>query len=234
MAAKFKNKIVEVDTINSDVSILTAPVGKTIILKSFMIANENASNSSSAIGVIDYSVSTRYYIEFFTNTANNTSLNKIPIVLESQDVFIFRTTVADQHLVLSYVELDAGINQRYKCLAGATAESDTTGLYQQILTCPVGSKLIINFINLFTAGGDDTDYEIQIGGGGGFGLIASTKTLIDGTVSDNNDNVSLQQAYVLHSNLFDLGTQQSLIINTSAISHYYISYLEIRNPPTRA
>ena len=72
-------------------------------------------------------------------SVSSLAVNKLPLVLESEDSFQFQTSQADQHVTMAYVELDTGTTQRYR----AQAQALSSGITTTILTCPAGSTIII-------------------------------------------------------------------------------------------
>ena len=222
MAAQFKNLVTEIDTTGSVQTLLTCPTGKTVIIRTFHVANEDGSNSAYYATVADSSVNAaaRPIFEFAIN-ADATATNRNPIVLESGDSFGIQTSQANQHVHLAYVILDTGSIQRYRgvCIQAATADAT-----HNIVTCPTGSTIIINYFTVYNhSGGDSTANRIEIVDSS----ASTTKTITDGAILDNK-NATFIQAFVLES-----GDQINVYIDDQPMV-IYCSYLEIRNPPIRS
>jgi len=222
MAAQFKNLVTEIDTTGSNQTLLTCPTGKTIIIRTFHVANEDSSNSTYYATVADSSISAlaRPIFEFAIN-ADVSATNLSPIVLESGDSFGMQTSQANQHVVMSYVILDTGTIQRYRgvCIQAATADAT-----HNIVTCPTGSTVILNYFNVYNhSGGSSTDNRIEIVDSS----ASTTKTYGDSTISDNA-TFGFTQGVVLES-----GDQINVYIDDQPMV-IYCSYLEIRNPAIRS
>tara|TARA_R100000742_G_C4246894_1_gene65686 strand:+ start:221 stop:892 length:672 start_codon:yes stop_codon:yes gene_type:complete len=221
MATQFKNLVTEIDTTGSNQTLLTCPTGKTIIIRTFHVANEDSSNSTYYATVADSSISAlaRPIFEFAIN-ADASATNRNPIVLESGDSFGMQTSQANQHVHLAYVILDTGTNQRYKANCYQLTVADAT---HNVITCPAGSTIIINYFTLYNhSGGDSTANRIEIVDSS----ASTTKTVTDGQILDNK-NATFIQAFVLES-----GDQINVYIDDQPMV-VYTSYLEIRNPVTR-
>ena len=223
MAAKFKNVITEVDTTGSPQALLTCPAGKTIIIRTFYIRNNNNADSTHYVAIKDNSEDSSNSFPIFDFaldvSASTTAVNINPIVLEENDIFLFQTSQANQHITLAYVELDTGVTQRYKMFCASLADGVTTAA----VTCPTGSTVIINYISFFNnSGGSVDNNNISITDAG-----IKTNMLFFGTLADQA-GYSLHQSLVLESGdiLTCLARDSDMI--------FYVSYLEIRNPPIRA
>jgi|TARA_E500000305_G_scaffold32440_2_gene24507 hypothetical protein len=221
MAAQFKNLVTEIDTTGSNQTLLTCPTGKTIIIRTFHVANEDGSNSAYFATVADSSINAAARPIFeFAITADATATNRNPIVLESGDSFGIQTSQANQHVHLAYVILDTGTIQRYR---GVCIQAETANTTNNIVTCPTGSTLILNYFTIYNhSGGDSTDNRIEIVDSS----TSTTKTITDGQILDNK-NAGFIQAFVLES-----GDQINVYIDDQPMV-IYCSYLEIRNPVIR-
>ena len=115
MAAQFKKLVTEIDTTGSKQTLLTCHPGKTILIRTFHVANEDGSNSAYFATVADSSINAAARPIFeFAITADATATNRNPIVLESGDSFGIQTSQANQHVHLAYVILDTGTIKRNK------------------------------------------------------------------------------------------------------------------------
>ena len=221
VAAKFKNVITEVDTTGSGQTLLTCPVGKTILIRTFYLKNQASADSQHFLAITDKSISsTSIPINFFSLDVSSSSLavNKLPFVLESEDSFQFQTDQANQHVTMAYVELDTGVTQRYR----AQAQALSSGVTTSILTCPTGATIIINMWVLFNnSGGSVDNNNVSITKAG-----VQTNVLAFGTLA-NGAAASLHQSLVLES-----GDILTCLARDSNMT-FYVSYLEIRNPVVR-
>ena len=222
MAAQFKNVITEVDTTGSGQTLLTCPDGKTILIRTFYVRNNNSADSTHFLAITDKSVasSTSVPITAFAIDVSSSviAVNRIPIVLESGDSFQFQTDQANQHVTMAYVELDTGVTQRYR----AQAQALSSGVTTSILTCPTGATIIINMWVLFNnSGGSVDNNNVSITKAG-----VQTNVLAFGTLA-NGAAASLHQSLVLES-----GDILTCLARDSNMT-FYVSYLEIRNPAVR-
>jgi len=223
MAAKFKNVITEVDTTGSAQTLLTCPAGKTILIRTFFVRNNNNADSTHYAAIKDNSEDSSNSFPIFDFaidvSASTTAVNINPIVLEENDAFLFQTSQANQHITLAYVELDQGVTQRYKMFCASLTDGATTS----IVTCPTGSTVIINYFSFFNnSGGSVDNNNISITDAG-----VKTNTLFVGTIADQAV-VGLHQSLVLES-----GDSLTCLPRDSDMI-FYVSYLEIRNPPIRS
>lgn len=222
MGASFKNAITEIDTTGSGQNIVTCPAGKTILLKSLSVQNENGSNSAFFLAFKDSSVSSSSFpLDSGTISAGARTHLRVTIVLEENDQLLWQTSVADQHIVASYVEIDTGTNQRYRMVMNNVDAEDAA---YSILTCPAGSTIITSFINFYNASGSSASNNI-------FAITDSsasaTKVIDNGTIA-NAAEVSYTVPLVLESGDILKFT------NTEEPFNMMVTYLEIRNPPTRS
>ena len=223
MAAQFKNVITEIDTTGSAQTLLTCPAGKTILIRTFHVANEDGSNASYYASIKDNSEdsSNSFPIFDFQITADNAATNINPIILEESDVFYIQTDQDNQHVYVAYVELDSGTIQRYRAITKNLTTADATAT---ILTCPTGSTIIINYMNFFNnSGASAAANSLTVTDSS----ASATKVLLDGTVADQA-SAGFAQAIVLES-----GDAIKFYPDTQPHTAH-ISYLEIRNPPIRA
>ena len=221
MGAQFKNVITEVDTTGSGQTLLTCPVGKTILIRTIYIRNNNNADSQHFLAVTDNSISsTSIPINFFNIdvSVSDVAVNNVPVVLESEDSFEFQTSQANQHVTMAYVELDTGVTQRYR----AQAQTLSSGVTSTILTCPAGSTIIINFFSFFNnSGGSVDNNNVSITKAG-----VQTNTIDFGTLG-NAVSFAVHQSFVLEP-----GDFLSCLARDSNMT-FYVSYLEIRTPPIR-
>jgi hypothetical protein len=221
VAAKFKNVITEVDTTGSGQTLLTCPVGKTILIRTFYVRNNNSADSQHFLAVTDKSISsTSIPITFFNIdvSVSDVAVNNVPVVLESEDSFEFQTSQANQQVIMAYAELDTGVTQRYR----AQALTLSSGVTSNILTCPAGSTILINYFSFFNnSGGSVNNNNVSMTKVG-----VQTNILDFGTLT-NGAAFSVHQSFVLES-----GDSLTCLAQASNMT-FYVSYLEIRNPPIR-
>ena len=221
VAAQFKNVITEVDTTGSGQTLLTCPANKTILIRTFFVKNSNSADSNHFLAITDKSISSSSIpISFFSIDVSvaDITVNKVPIVLESEDSFQFQTSQANQHVTMAYVELDTGVTQRYRAQAVALVSGATSN----ILTCPSGSTIIINFFSFFNnSGGTVANNSVTMVKSSG-----QTNTIDEGSLA-NLGAFSIHQSFVLES-----GDSLRCVAQDSNMT-FYVSYLEIRNPPIR-
>lgn len=223
VAAKFKNVITEVDTTGSGQTLLTCPDGKTILIRTFYVRNNNSADSTHFLAITDKSVasSTSVPITAFAIDVSSSviAVNRIPIVLESGDSFQFQTSQANQQVIMAYAELDTGVTQRYR----AQALTLSSGVTSNILTCPAGSTILINYFSFFNnSGGSVDNNNISMTDTSG----STTNIVSFGTLA-NGAAFSLHQSFVLES-----GDSLTCLARDSNMT-FYVSYLEIRNPAVR-
>jgi len=222
MAAQFKNIVTELDTTGSGQTILRCPAGKTILIKGFRVRNTNASNSISYLAFEDNSISTSSFpLQKGTVNAGTETTSQLPFVLEQNDELLWQTQRADQHITLSYLELDSGIQQRYKMITKSLTTADSADSF---VTCPTGSTIIVNLVVFYNSSGSSattntftiTDSSASI-----------TKELDKGTIADAAQS-SYNRAFVLES-----GDSLNFTPDEQPFT-VYCTYLEMRNPPTRS
>ena len=231
MATKFKNVITEIDTTGSNQTILTCPAGKTIIVKTMSQYAGGSGNVISSWSIKDNSEDSSDAYTFFapyTTTDNYTINNDYPFILEENDVLYFKTDVADQHLHISYAEIDAGTKQRYR---GIVKNVTTIDSYVDILTVPTGSTCLADlliFKNNSTSATLANELSIEDSS------ASATKLITSGTlgVETNTGGGDLIYPYM---RIFESGDKFKIKLTTSGgNATVSIFYLEIRNPPTRA
>ena len=151
MATVFKNVVTEIDTTGSGQLILRCPAGKTALIKNLMVQNENGSNSNYFLAFEDNSISTSSFpLLYGTNNAAASKTLVVPLVLEENDEILWQTSVADQNVTMSYVELDSGIQQRYRMICKQLTTADSADSF---LTCPTGNTVITNFVAFYNQSG---------------------------------------------------------------------------------
>ena len=221
MATVFKNVVTEIDTTGSGQLIFRCPAGKTALIKSLTVANENGSNSNFFIAFEDNSISTSSFpIRYGTNNAGATVTLTVPLVLEENDEVLWQTSVADQNIQMAYALIDTGVKQRYRMITKQLTTADSADAF---LTCPTGSTIITNFIQFYNQSGSTASSNT-------FTMTDSsasaTKVLDKGGIN-NAAHVSYHKAFVLES-----GDSLSFTPDEQPMN-IYCSYLEIRNPVTR-
>lgn len=221
MAAQFKNVVTEIDTTGSTQLLLRCPAGKTIIVKNLIVQNENASNSNNFLAVEDNSISTSARaIQAITISAGGSTGLNVPIILEEQDELRWQTDVSDQHINLHYVQLDAGVRQRYRGICKQLTTADSADSF---ITCPTGSTIIVNFVQFCNqSGGTASNNSFTITDSS----ASSTKIIDKGAVA-NNGIAGFNRTFVLESGDSLNFTPDEQPFNV------YASFLEIRNPPIR-
>ena len=222
MATVFKNVVTEIDTTGSGQLIFRCPAGKTALIKSLTVANENGSNSNFFLAFEDNSISTSSFpIRYGTNTAGNTIGLTVPLVLEENDEILWQTSVADQNIQMGYALIDTGVKQRYRMITKQLTTADSADAF---LTCPTGSTVITNFIQFYNQSGSTASSN-------SFTMTDSsasaTKVLDKGGIN-NAAHVNYHKAFILES-----GDSLSFTPDEQPMN-IYCSYLEIRNPPTRS
>ena len=222
MATVFKNVVTEIDTTGSGQLIFRCPAGKTALIKSLTVANENGSNSNFYLAFEDNSISTTSRpLLYGTNNAGVTKVLTVPLVLEENDEVLWQTSVADQNITMAYVLMDTGIKQRYRMITKQLTTADSADAF---LTCPTGSTIITNFVQFYNQSGSTASSN-------SFTMTDSsasaTKVLDKGALS-NAASVSYHRAFVLES-----GDSLSFTPDEQPFN-ILCSYLEIRNPPIRS
>ena len=221
MATVFKNVVTEIDTTGSTQLIFRCPAGKTALIKTLTVANENASASNFFLAFEDNSISTTSRaILYGTNNASATKVLTVPLVLEENDEVLWQTSVADQNITMAYALMDAGVKQRYRMICKQLTTADSADAF---LTCPTGSTVITNFIAFYNASGGTASSNI-------FTMTdssASATKVIDKGAIANAAQVSYHRAFVLES-----GDSLSLTPDEQPMN-IFCSYLEIRNPVIR-
>ena len=222
MATVFKNLVTEIDTTGSGQLIFRCPAGKTALIKTLSVANENASASNFYIAFEDNSVSTRSRpLRYGTNNAGATLSLTVPLVLEENDEVLWQTSVADQNIQMGYALIDTGVKQRYRMITKQLTTADSADAF---LTCPTGSTVITNFIQFYNQSGSTASSNT-------FTMTDSsasaTKVLTKGQMT-NATHIPFHKAFVLES-----GDSLSFTPDEQPFN-IYCSYLEIRNPPIRS
>ena len=222
MAAQFKNVVKEIDTTGSGQNVLTCPAGKTILVKRLTVQNENGSSSTFYLAFKDASVSaTSYPLDYGTISAGASGTLVISIVLEESDQILWQTSVADQHIYASYVELDAGLRQRYRMVLNNVTSEDSA---HSLLTCPTGSTLITNLVAIYNGSGSSASSNVLAVT---YSSASLTKTINNGTIA-NTATTLYKYPFVLESGDILKFT------NTEQPFNMMATYLEIRNPPLRS
>ena len=221
MAAKFKNVVTEIDTTGSAQLLLRCTAGKVNLIKNLIVHNENGSSSSFFLAFEDNSISTTSFpINAGTTTSGNQAVFTTPFVLEENDEVLLQTSVADQQVTLHYVELDAGVRQKYRMIGKSLTTADSADSF---LTCPAGSTIIVNLVNFFNqSGGTASNNLFTITDSS----TSTTKTIDKGSIN-NNSAATFHRTFVLESgdSLNFTPDEQPMTV--------YASFLEIRNPPIR-
>jgi len=222
MATVFKNVVTEIDTTGSGQLIFRCPAGKTALIKNLIVQNENGSNSNFYLAFEDNSISTSSYpIQYGTNTAGNSIVTTVPLVLEENDEILWQTSVADQNISMAYALMDTGVKQRYRMITKQLTTADSADAF---LTCPTGSTIITNFIQFYNQSGSTASSNT-------FTMTDSsasaTKVLDKGGIN-NAAHVNYHKAFILES-----GDSLSFTPDEQPFN-IYCSYLEIRNPVIRA
>ena len=222
MATVFKNVVTEIDTTGSGQLIFRCPAGKTALIKTLTVANENASASNFYLAFEDNSISTTSRpILYGTNNASTTKVLTVPLVLEENDEVLWQTSVADQNIQMGYALIDTGVKQRYRMITKQLTTADSADAF---LTCPTGSTVITNFIQFYNQSGSTASSN-------SFTMTDSsasaTKVLDKGGIN-NAAHVNYHKAFILES-----GDSLSFTPDEQPFN-IYCSYLEIRNPVIRA
>ena len=222
MAAQFKNVVIEIDTTGSGQNVLTCPAGKTILVKRLTVQNENGSSSTFYLAFKDASVSSSSYpLDYGTiSAAANTNLS-LSLVLEESDQILWQTSVADQHIYVSYVELDTGTRQRYSMILNNVTSEDSA---HSLLTCPTGSTLITNLVAIYNGSGSSASSNVLAVTDSSASL---TKTIDNGTIA-NTATTLYKYPFVLESGDILKFT------NTEQPFNMMATYLEIRKSPLRS
>mgnify|MGYP003138843636 FL=1 len=222
MATVFKNVVKEIDTTGSGQLIFRCPAGKTALIKTLTVANENASASNFYLAFEDNSISTSSRpILFGTNNASTTKVLTVPLVLEENDEILWQTSVADQNITMAYALMDTGIKQRYRMITKQLTTADSADAF---LTCPTGSTVITNFVAFYNQSGSTASSN-------SFTMTdssASTTKVIDKGALGNAAQVPYHRAFVLES-----GDSLSFTPDEQPFN-IFCSYLEIRNPVIRS
>ena len=253
MAAQFKNLYTTLSTSSSTAfdtkDLLTCPVGKTILIRTVHHHNSTTdasgdNHSMHSLWFRDYSASasaqplTMYSSNALAGTtatlAKGAAITlNIPIVMEENDELKLRISEPNQDISLAYVELDTGIKQRYKAVYTiATTTSASGGTFNaNVLIAPAGTTYIVNFFTIYNGHSHTQEFKLTVKDNS----ANITKTLLDYDFQQNG-RFSWQQAIVLEESdqLAITSTWDTDDSATNGGSYFYVSYLEIRNPPIRS
>ena len=253
MATQFKNLYTTLSTSSSTAydtkDLLTCPVGKTILIRTVHHHNSTTDSSGNnhsmhALWFRDYSASS--YVQpltmYLSNALAGTTATlakgaaltfNYPLVMEENDELKLRISEPNQDISLAYIELDTGIKQRYKAVYTiATTTSASGGTFDaNVLLAPAGTTYIVNFFTIYNGHSHTQEFKLTVKDNS----ANITKTLWDYDFQQNG-RITWQQAIVLEASdqLILTSTWDTDDSATNGGSYYYISYLEIRNPPIRA
>ena len=196
MAQEFKNFIATTNTTGSAVTFLECPTGKTLITRTITAFNDNASNATQKLHLLDKSESTTVTIvlgdpDGYTLNSKNTVNWGTRIVLEEGDKIGFETDVNAQRISGNYVLLDSSSRTKYKHISKKVETEDS---FVSLVTAPAGHTLIIKNLTIANISGTNatgTDNEVR--------MVADDNTyvpLAQGTLN-NGVHTSFTSTFVL-------------------------------------
>jgi len=227
MAHQFKTVTGIVTTTGSDVALVTCPTGKTLILSTLNLFNNDGSNNATyGLKLRDSSISSTSYAfgaqDFTLNSyANLTAFTSAPLSLESGDILSIRTNVQPIHVWASYALLDNTGRHQYRHVTKNITSEDA---YSSILTCPAGSTIIIKYARITnTSGSNASGNTVSL-----YDSSTSSYVFLDyGTINDDN-YAFFSGGYVLEpGDIFALNnSEQPFTVN--------VFYMEIPIPSIRS
>lgn len=224
MAQVFKNFIATTNTTGSAVTFLECPAGKTLIVRSINAYNDNASDATQKLHLLDKSEDSTNTVVFadpdgYAITAKNAVTWTTRFVLEEGDKIGFETDVNAQRIAGSYVLLDSSSRTRYKHVSKKITTEDS---YVSVLTAPAGHTIIMKTVSLANISGSSASNNV-------IRLVADDNTYVPletGTLANG--------AFTSSSATFVLEPGDSFqVLNTEQPFNVSIFYMELPIPPIR-
>jgi len=197
MAQEFKNFIATTNTTGSAVTFLECPTGKTLIIRNMTAFNDNASNATQKLHLLDKSESTTVTIVFgdpdgYTITSKNSINWGYRFVLEEGDRVGFETDVNAQRISGNYVLLDSSSRTKYKHISKKVETEDS---FVSLVTAPAGHTIIIKTIvvaNISGTNATGSDNEIRLVADDNTYVPISQGTLNNGAAATFNTTFVLE------------------------------------------